>query len=194
MGVLFFVNGRVIDPIMNAEMNRAMATMQQDPRITPEMAAQSRGIMQMVGKISMFIGIPFVIFAIGISLWLVGKVFGARQTFRAAMVVAAYSYVPKILESVLSGVQGFFVDPAMLDGRYRLSLGVGRFLDPDTTSPALLGLVGRIDVFTIWVTVLLAIGLSVTGRIPRGKAAMAAVVVWLLGMLPNMSGGLGNSK
>jgi hypothetical protein len=51
-------------------------------------------------------------------------------------------------------------------------------------SPALLGFLGRIDVFTIWVTVLLVIGLSVTGKIPRGRAAIAGVVVWLAGALP----------
>jgi hypothetical protein len=39
-------------------------------------------------------------------------------------------------------------------------------------------------VFTIWVTVLLAIGLSVTGKIPRRRAAIAAGLVWLLGAVP----------
>jgi hypothetical protein len=61
---------------------------------------------------------------------------------------------------------------------------VGRFFDPETTSPALLALLGRIDVFTIWVTVLLVIGLSVTGKIPRAKAAIAGVIVWFLGAVP----------
>jgi VanZ family protein len=102
--------------------------------------------------------------------------------------VAAYAYVPRILENILNGVQGLLMDPASLDGRYRLSLGVGRFLDPNTTSPMLLALLGRVDVFTIWVTVLLAIGLAVTGKIPRSKAAIAAVLVWIIGALPAVLG------
>jgi len=44
--------------------------------------------------------------------------------------------------------------------------------------------VGRLDVFTLWTTVLLAIGLSVTGRIPRRQAAMAAAIVWFVGAVP----------
>ena len=52
------------------------------------------------------------------------------------------------------GLQGLFLDPAQLDGRFRLSFGVGRFLDPDTVSPLLLAIVGRVDVITIWITVL----------------------------------------
>jgi hypothetical protein len=194
LGVLFIVNSRVMDPIMDAEMRRGMASaMAKNPQITPEMMEQGRGMMSMVAKVSAFIGIPLVIFGTGITLWLVGKLFGAKQTFRAAMVVASYAYVPKVIEGVLAGVQGFFVDPAMLDGRYRLTLGLGRFLDPDTASPVLIGLLGRIDVFTIWVTVLLAIGLSVTGRIPRARAALAAVVVWIIGALPGVYGGVKNA-
>jgi len=50
--------------------------------------------------------------------------------------------------------------------------------------------VGRIDVFTIWVTVLVAIGLAVTGKISRGKAAIAAAIVWLVGALPTLASAL----
>jgi hypothetical protein len=65
----------------------------------------------------------------------------------------------------------------------RLTVGVGHFLDPDTTSPLLVAIASRLDVFTIWVTVLLAIGLSVTGKIPRSRAAVAAAIVFVLGWL-----------
>jgi hypothetical protein len=191
VGTLFVVNTRVMDPIFAAEMQRGMAkAMADNPQLTPEMVSRMSGMASTMAKISGFIAIPIVMFLTGVVLYFVGKLFGATQTFRAALVVASYAYVPKILEGVLAGVQGFFVDPAQLDGRYRLTLGLGRFFDPDTTSAALIGLVGRIDVFTIWVTVLLAIGLSVTGRISRGKAAMAAVVVWVIGALPGVYGGV----
>jgi hypothetical protein len=120
----------------------------------------------------------------GFVLWLVGKFFDAKQTLNAAMTVAVFSWVPRIVEGVVARVQGLFVDPDSLDNRFSLSLGVGRFLDADTTSPALLGLLGRIDLFTIWVTVLLVIGLAVTGKISRGRAAIAGVVMWFAGALP----------
>ena len=121
---------------------------------------------------------------IGFVLWVVGKFFDAKQTLNAAMVVATFSYVPRIVEGVVARVQGMFVDPDSLDNRFSLSLGIGRFLDADTRSPVVLGLLGRIDLFTIWVTVLLVIGLAVTGKISRGKAAIAGVVIWLAGALP----------
>jgi hypothetical protein len=50
--------------------------------------------------------------------------------------------------------------------------------------------VGRLDVFTLWVTVLIAIGLAVTGKISRGKAAVAAAIVWVIGALPTIAAAL----
>ena len=194
IGILFFVNSGVMDPIMDAEMARSMAEAMSDPRMTPEAAAQMQSMSSMIGKVSAFLAMPFVILCIALALWVTGKVVGARQSWHAALVVAAYAYVPKILESVLAGVQGFLVAPEQLDGRYRLTLGVGRFLDPDTTSPILVALVGRLDVFTIWVTVLLAIGLAVTGRIDRGRAALAGVIVWILGALPGVLGAVSAAR
>ena len=135
-------------------------------------------------QVAMFVFVPLAIFGVGVTTWLTGKLVDAKQTFRAALVVAAYSYAPRIVDSVLHGLQGLFLDPAQLDGRFRLSFGVGRFLDPDTVSPLLLAIVGRIDLITIWITVLIAIGLAVTGRIPLGKAAIAAAIVWFVGGLP----------
>ncbi len=190
LGALFIVNMGVLEPIMDAEMRRGMAAMADDPRMTPEMIEQGRGFALGIAKVGAFIGIPIAILLIAAMLYFMGKVVGAKQTWHAALVVAGYAYVPRIIESVLVGVQGFFMDPSQLDGRYRVSLGIGRFLDPDTTSPVLIALVGRVDVFTIWVTVLLAIGLAVTGRIPRSKAAIAAALVWVLGGLPGVFQGL----
>jgi hypothetical protein len=88
------------------------------------------------------------------------------------------------MEAVLNGVQAMMLDPSRLNGPFRVSLGLGRFFDPDMASPVLIALAGRINVFTIWVTILLAIGLSVTGKIPRQRAAIAAAIVWILGALP----------
>ena len=186
IGILFVVNARVMDPIMEAETRRGMAKAMSDPRMTPEAAEQMRGMAAMmsgVAKVMGFFSPGFVILGVAFILWIAGKVVGATQTWHAALVVAAYSYVPRVVEGVIACLQGFLVSPEQLDGRYRISLGAGRFLDPDTTSPVLIALLGRLDLFTIWVTILLAIGLAVTGRIDRGRAALAGVLMWVLGSL-----------
>jgi hypothetical protein len=185
VGALFYLNSGLLQPMFDAEFDRGMAAaMRQNPRITPEMAARFRQTGMRIGQIGGFVFVPIGIFLTGTAVWLIGKLFEAKQAYRSAIVVAAYAFVPKILEAVLHGLQGLLLDPATLDGRFRVSLGIGRFLDPNTTSPILVGLLGRVDVFTIWVTVLLAIGLSVTGGISRSRAFMAAPLIWAAGAIP----------
>jgi hypothetical protein len=187
VGIIAIANSGVMQPILDAEFARGTAAaMRQNPQLTPEMMAKGRGFGEAIAKYGAFIFVPIGIFFTGLVLWLVGKIFDAKESLAAAIMVAAYAFVPRILEAVLGGVQGLLLDPASLNGRFKISLGLGRFLDPDTASPMLLALLGRVDVFTIWVTVLLAIGLSVTGRIPRSRAAAAAAIVWVCGALPQI--------
>src|SRR5215213_6453764 len=184
-GVLFYLNSGALQPMFDAEFDRQMATVaRQNPNFRPEAAQQMRNFASRMQMVAVFIFLPIAMFGVGVATWLVGKLVDAKQTFKAALVVGAYAYAPRIIDFVLQGVQGLFLDPAQLDGRFRLSLGVGRFLDPDTTSPLLLAVLGRVDLFTIWITVLIAIGICVTGRIPLRKAAIAAAIIWFLGGLP----------
>src|SRR5207248_4834457 len=145
-------NSGVLQPVMEGEFNRGMAAaMRSNPRLTPEMADRFRQTGIRIAQIGGFLLVPMAIVLTGTVVWLIGKLFEAKQAYGAALMVAAYAWVPKILEAVLNGVQGLFLDPDQLNGRFRLTLGVGRFFDPDVTSPILLGFIGRIDVFTIWV-------------------------------------------
>lgn len=188
IGTFFVLNSGMLEAMMDAEFRRSMAAAAQGggPQPTAEQLEQMRGFGATMAKVMAFVSVPIVILFVGTTLWFAGKLVSARQTFHAALVVAAYSYMPKVLETLLVSVQGLVLDASTLDGRFRLTFGIGRFLDPDTTSPVLLALLGRVDVFTLWVTVLLAIGLAVTGRIPKAQAAIAAAVVWLVGALPTV--------
>ena len=184
-GVLFYLNSGALQPMFDAEFDRGMAVARrQNPNMPAEAIENMRSIMSRVQVVMIFVFIPIAIFGVGVATWLAGKLVAAKQTFKAALVVGAYAYAPRIIDGVLQGLQGLFLDPAQLNGRFRLSLGIGRFLDPDTASPLLLAIVGRMDLITIWITVLIAIGLCVTGRIPLRKAAIAAAIVWLIGGLP----------
>jgi hypothetical protein len=187
-GAIFMANRDLIDPIMEAEFARAMAKSTQN--LTPEQLAAGRKVAGTFATVGAFVGTPIVIFMVGIAIWLVGKFVDAKESLNAAIVVATFSYVPRIVEGIVNRVQGLIIDPSTLNSRYSLTLGLGRFLDPDTASPILLALVGRIDLFTIWVTVLIAIGIAVTGKVSRARASIAAAAVWLLGVLPSLAGAL----
>jgi hypothetical protein len=185
IGLIFFGNSAAMEPIIEAEIEKSMeAAMRSNPNLTPEMMASSRAFGMTMAKIMVFVMTPLAIALVGLVLWLAGKLVDAKQTLAAAMMVAAYAYVPRVVEAIAGAVQGFMIDTSTLTSRYQLSLSAARFFNPDTTSPLLLAALGRIDVFVIWGTILLAIGLSVTGKIPRSRAAIAAIIVWVAGALP----------
>lgn len=185
IGVLYFANQGAMQGIMDAEFGRQLETItKQNPNMTSEQIEGMRSVMETSAKFIVVAFIPIIVLGLGLLNWLVGKLFGASLTYKAGAMIAAFAYMPRVIESVLVAVQGLVLDTASMRGRYDLSLGVGRFMDPDTTSIGLMGIVGRIDLFTIWITILLGIGISVVGKVPREKGMLAAAVIWVIGGLP----------
>jgi hypothetical protein len=130
-----------------------------------------------------------VILLVGAGAWLTGKIFGATLTYAAATMIAAYAYIPRVVEALAISVQGLLLDTSGFTGRYQLSLGVGRFLDPESTR-GLLGVLGRVDVFTLWVTALLAIGIVTVGKLPKEKLIPVGAVMWAVGAIPSLFSGV----
>jgi hypothetical protein len=186
-GTIFYLNSGALQPLFDAEFDRQMAAaMRDNPKITPEVIENMRGVTSRIGQVGVFIFLPIAMLGVAVVTWAAGKLVDARESFHTALVVAAYAFVPRVLEGVTNGLQALFLDPAQFNGRFRITFGPGRFLDPDTASALLIAVVGRLDVFTLWITVLVAIGLSVTGRIPLSRAALVAAIVWLVGGLPTI--------
>jgi hypothetical protein len=180
-----------LQPIFDSEFTRGMAAAaRKNPQITDAQMQSSRAFAEKLTPVLVGFGALIMPLLVGVVLWIVGKFVDAKESIGAACMIAAYAFIPRILDSLLRVVQAFVLDPSSLNGQYRVSLSAARFLDPDVASPLLVGILGRIDLFTIWVTVLLAIGLSVVARIPRQRAAIAAIIVWVVGALPPLLGAL----
>src|SRR4051794_41074574 len=105
VAVLAIANSGVMQPLMDAEFARSSAAaMRQNPQLTPEMMAKGRGIGESIAKFGAIVFIPVGIFLTGLVLWLVGKIVDAKESLAAAIMVAAYAFVPRVLEGVLAGV------------------------------------------------------------------------------------------
>lgn len=185
IGVIFFVTFNTLQPIFDAEFARRTAkAMANNPQMTPERVEQMRGFSVSIGRYTVGIIMLLTMVVVGSVTWLVGKLFGSAQTYHAALVVAAWAHMPRVIGAVLAGVQGLVMDPNKLTSQLAISLSPARFFDGDTVNPLLYQALGRLDLITIWVTMLLGIGVYVTGKIGKGQAAAVAIVVWILGALP----------
>jgi len=189
--VLFFLTKNATQPIMDAEFTRrTAAAMRNNPNITAEQAASSRGFFEMFAPIIFAIGITLSILGTGFVLWLVGKLFDAKESVMAALMIATYSEVPRLVQLLTNAAQGLVMSPEKLNSMNSVGFNLARFMDPDNTSQVLIALASRVDLFTIWITVLLAIGIHVVGKIPKQQAAIVAAITWVVGALPALLGAL----
>ncbi len=186
MGVLFMGTKGALQPIFDAEFTRgAEAAMKANPQVTAEMMESQRALTERLGVVFLMIFTPITILVVSALLWISGKLVGAKQAFKAAFMVVSFGYFPRLVEMIVAGIQGLLLPEESLWGRGAVSLGVARFLGSDA-APILGALTLRMDVFTIWITVLFAIGLKVTGKVTMGQASIAAGIVWVLGALPGL--------
>ena len=188
---IMIVGRSALQPIMDSEFSRGVAAaVRKNPQISQEQMESVRGLTEKFTPI--IIGVTAIIqpLLVGVLLWLAGKLVDAKEDIGAACMIAVYAVLPRIIDTVLRVGQAAMLDPSTLNGQYRVTLSPARFLNPDASSPTLIAILGRFDLFTIWVTILLAIGLSVVAKIPRSKAAIAAIVVWLLGSVPILFGAI----
>lgn len=193
-GILFFALRNGIAPIMDAEMAKAAAAMAaKNPNITADQIAAQQGMMEKFAVIGYVLFMPIGIVITAVLLWLASKAISASVAFAAAMMIATYSQFPRVIEMILNAIQGLLLSPESITSRFSVQLGPARFLGTDA-NPVLQTILGGLDLFTIWVTVLLAIGISVVARVPRSKAAIAAAIVWFVGLLIPLYQALSQSK
>ena len=191
---LFFLTKNAMQPVMDSEFARqSAALLKKNPNMTAEQLAGGRGFFESFGFLFVSIGLTLAVIMTGLTLWVVGKLFDAKESASAAIMIATYAEVPRLVQALTNAAQGLLMSPDKQTSMNAVSFSLARFLDPDTASPVIIGLASRVDLFTIWITVLLAIGLHVIGRIPKQQAYIAAAIVWLLGVVPTLLGALRSS-
>jgi hypothetical protein len=189
--ILFFLTKNAMAPIMDAEFARNTAkAMASNPNVTAEQMAQGRHFFEMFGPVFFAIGLAISVVGTGFILWLVGKLFDAKESVAAAIMIATYSEIPRLVQILVQAAQALFMSPEKLNAANSVSFNLARFMDPDKTSGVMIALGSRVDLFTIWVTVLLAIGIHVVGRVPKQQAAIIAGITWVVGALPAVLGAL----
>lgn len=181
--VIVFASRGLLQPAIDADIDRAMEVARKNPQVTEEVIDRLRSYSSWAFIFGTLVIVPIMIVFMGFVTWLLSRLVESRQTLQAAMVVAAYSYMPRVVGAIVNAVQGLVLKPDQLDGFSRFSLGPARFLNPATANPILLQIALRFDLFTIWVTILLAIGAYVTGRISKRSAVLAGILFWIAGSL-----------
>ena len=130
-------------------------------------------------------------FVIGCISWLVGKLFDSKQTFNAALVVAAWAYMPRILGAL-----------ARRNSRIAHGPGEAHVATAHLAEPSAVHGRGSDKPDPVSVPRPVRshhdlghgpsrIGFCITGKVPKGRAVVFAVLMWVIGAVPALFGSAG---
>jgi hypothetical protein len=176
--IFAFANRSVTSAIFDAEFTRRSAeAMANNPQITQEMMNQQRGISEAIGGAVFYVAMPILIFVVAFFVWIAAKMISAKLDYAAAVLIVTFAQIPRLLASLLTTVQGLVMDTSTITSQHSVGFSPARFMDP-STQRQVLDVVGRFDIFTLWATLLIGIGVAVIAKVPRSKGYVAAGIVW----------------
>lgn len=179
-GVVLLVGIPAWQPYFESIWNeRAQEILRRYPSTSPpELAKQKANDLRMA-FVALPILLPLVMGLTGLVAWVIGKALRSSQTVRSAMVVAAFAYVPVVFAGMAAFTEGLLFGAPAPNDPSMVGWSLGRFFSAEAIGHRpLLSIVAHLDVFTIWMTVLLCIGLAVTGKLAPKRAILAGFI-WL---------------
>ena len=180
--VLFLATKSLVQPVIDAEISRQMAILASRPNMTPEALATATSFAHTMASVGIVIFSVIAPFLVGLFIWIVGKLAGVAAVGSTAMVIAVFSLFPRLIGSVVGAVLAALLPEGAMTSAASLSLSPARFVDP--SHAALVGLLGRFDLFILWGVVLIAIGMQAAARATRNQAWATAIGVWAIGFIP----------
>ena len=145
-----------------------------------------------------------VVLAVGWLVWagalyLAGMALGGRSTFGQMFCMVVWTWLPYALRGLLQTVyilaSGQIIANPGLSGLVQETRSISEIVvaPPSMGQMVLVAFLSRIDLFLVWNFILLVIGVTVTTRLSRRKAALVTLGVWLLltalSLLPALVGG-----
>ena len=185
MVALFFGTRSAMRPVMDVEIDRSITqAAKANPQMTPEQVEQGREIGRKFAPVGFILTPPILVLVLGAVVWMGAMTTGGRVSYAQGATIATFALFPKLVETISGAVQSLLMDEGNITSRFSVSLGAGRFIDP--SNAVLLALLGRVDLFTLWVTVLIGVGLKAMAKVSTGQAVGGAAVVWVIGALPTL--------
>ena len=175
-------------PLMAPMRERQMQTQLDEMRkrgMTDQQIETGRAFGEKIATVATvagpLIGIPIVVAVVALVLVGVGSLFDARVKYSDAMIITTYSTVPVLLSMILGALALAVMDAEAMPLLQAPAISPAMFLGRDA-SPVLVAVASRFGLGDLWSLVLTAIGVSVIGRVPRGRGYTVSIVLWVLGL------------
>lgn len=168
------------ESVIRPAIERSPNTQNMTPQQREQLIRTTAGFYKYIGFATPVLGLFYAFIIAVILMFLFDTLMSAGVGLNRMMGIVAYGFLPLMVQTILSMVVMYLKDPEEFNLQNPLMFNVGAYLSPE--SPAALRALGSsIDVFSLWVIVLLAIGVSAAARkISVGKAFTAIASAWAL--------------
>jgi Yip1 domain len=143
-------------------------------QLQSKFAGPSATVMAVAATPAMMLAISAVL------LFVFGTMLGGTVNFKQTLGVVSHAWIPTIFSTAAALLVLFIKAPEDFDLKNPAGFNVGFYLDPQSTPAWLVSLGNSIDVFSIWVILLLATGMSVAAKKSWAASFMGVALLWAL--------------
>ncbi|HVU46520.1 MAG TPA: YIP1 family protein [Terracidiphilus sp.] len=194
-GYLFFavVSQKItMGTVVDNQVHLSSSAQERLAQLTPEQREKNHQISIYFTE-GVFLGGPVIgLIAVAIiSLVLLGTinfVFGGRAKYGSIFAVYYYAYLPSLVK-VLLGIVVIYagIAPESFNIKNFAPTNIGAFLDPVDTNKALYALATSLDAVTIWMLILISIGVATVAGVKRSSGYIAVFGWWAIVVLFGMA-------
>ena len=173
-----------------SSLERAMDNNRFVQQLTPEQRQtafdRQLRLLPVFSYLGAILGFPItLLLAAGLATVIIRGLLGTPIRFVQAFAAMAYAFLPRVIYAGLSISVMFLKTPDEFDLQNAFASNPGAFMDPQKSSRFLYTVASQLDVFSIWVILLMAVGLKAAGgkRLSFGGALFAVVLPWAVYVL-----------
>lgn len=174
------------EPYLHRLMDNNPRIQRLDPQQRQRVINTQLRLAPTLSYVGVILGTPVGLLVIaGIATGIIRGLLGIPIRFAQAFAATNYASIPRVIYAGLSAVVLFLKNPEDFDLQNAFASNPGAFMDPEKSSRFLYSLAGSLDVFSIWVILLMAVGLKAAGgkRLSYGGALFSVVLPWAVYVL-----------
>ena len=175
-----------MERIVRTSIEQSGRASSMSPEQMDQAVRQGARIGAIFAHIGGIVGAPIVLLVLaGLGLLIVSLIFGAQTKFKTVFSLICYANLVSLLGSLMAAAVILFGDPDHFNPQNPVPSNVGFFLNPREVSKPLYSLASAADIFSIWLLILIAVGLAEgTGRKVKPLSIFLVYagfwVIWIL--------------
>jgi hypothetical protein len=175
-----------MERIVRTQIEQSNRASSMSPEQIDQAVRQGAKFGAIIAHIAGLLRVPIVLLILaGLGILVVNLIFGARTNFKTVFSLVSYANLVSLLGSLMAIAVIFFGDPEQFNSGNPVPSNVGFFLRPTQVSKPLYAVASSADFLTVWMVILLGVGLSkgTAGKVKPTSIILVFVGLWILWIL-----------